>query len=119
MRIRNHPIIDFKKKREIPFYFNKKRMYGEEGDTIASALHANEVKVLSHSLRYNRPRGFFCGIGKCSSCFMTVDDIPNVRTCIMPVKENIKVMEQDKSGELSNKQFIDKDKKRIDVEIVV
>ncbi len=119
MRIRNHPIIDFKKKREIPFYFNKRRMYGEEGDTIASALHANDVKVLSHSLRYNRPRGFFCGIGKCSSCFMTVDDIPNVRTCIMPVKENIKVMEQDKSGELSNKQFIDKDKKGIDVEIVV
>jgi sarcosine oxidase subunit alpha len=37
----------------------------------------------------------------------------------MPVKKNIKVMEQDKSGELSNKQFIDKDKKGIDVEIVV
>jgi sarcosine oxidase subunit alpha len=94
-------------------------MYGEEGDTIASALHANDIKVLSHSLRFNRPRGFFCGIGKCSSCFMTVDDIPNVRTCLMPVKDNIKVMEQDKSGELSNKQFIDKSKKLIDVEIVI
>ncbi|MCK5112184.1 MAG: FAD-dependent oxidoreductase [Thermoplasmatales archaeon] len=119
MRIRNHPIIDFKKKRKIPFYFNKRKIYGEKGDTIASALHANDVKVLSHSLRYDRPRGFFCGIGKCSSCFMTVDDIPNVRTCIMPVKKDIKVMEQDKGGELSNKQFIDKYKKRIDVEIVI
>lgn len=94
-------------------------MYGEEGDTIASALHVNGIKVLSHSLRYDRPRGFFCGIGKCSSCFMTVDDIPNVRTCITPAKENIKVMEQKKGGELSNKQFTDKDRIRIDVEIVV
>ena len=111
LRIRNHPIIDFKKKREISFYFNKKKIYGEEGDTIASALHANDVKVLSHSLKYKRPRGFFCGIWKCSSCFMTVNDIPNVRTCITPVKKNIKVMEQDKGGELPNKQFINKDKK--------
>jgi len=90
-----------------------------KGDTIASALHANGITTLSHSLRYHRPRGFFCGIGKCSSCFMTVDDIPNVRTCIMPLKENIRVIEQDRIGSLPDKEFKDKKRKKIDVDIVV
>jgi len=119
LRIKNHPVIDFKKKKKISFYFNNKQIFGEEGDTIASALYANGVNVFSHSLRYQRPRGFFCGIGKCSSCFMTVDDVPNVRTCITPLKEKMNVIVQDKVGILSNKKFFDRDKKIIDVEIVV
>ena len=119
LRIRNHPVIDFKKRNKIPFFFNNKMVFGEEGDTIASALHANGIKVLSHSLKYNRPRGFFCGIGKCSSCFMTVDDIPNIRTCIIPLTKNVNVVAQDKVGMLINKRFIDKKKKTIDTEIVI
>jgi sarcosine oxidase subunit alpha len=119
LRITNHPIIDFEKKKKIQFYYNNQRISALDGDSIASALHANGVKVLTHSLRYDRPRGFFCGIGKCSSCFMTVDDVPNVRTCIVPVKENINVKEQDKVGALSNKKFIERTKKTIDAEIVI
>lgn len=119
MRIRNHPVIDFKEGKKIQFYFNKKKIFGEEGDTIASALHTNGVNVFSHSLRYKRPRGFFCGIGKCSSCFMTVDEIPNIRTCIVPLKENMKVSQQDIGGKLPNKKFIDRNKRRIEVEIAV
>lgn len=94
-------------------------MQGIEGDSIASALHVNGVKTLSHSLRFYRPRGFFCGIGKCSSCFMTVDDIPNIRTCIVPLKENTKILEQDRVGELSDKKFTDKKKKIMDVDITI
>ena len=94
-------------------------MSGREGDSIASALHANGVKTLSHSLRYGRPRGFFCGIGKCSSCFMEVDDIPNVRTCIVPAKEGMDVKEQDRVGVLSTKQFKGKERNKITSEIVI
>jgi sarcosine oxidase subunit alpha len=80
-------------------------MFGFEGDTIASALHAEGVKTLSTSLIYNNPRGFFCGIGKCSSCLMRVNKIPNVRTCIAPLKENIRVEIQDKLPDLPKAQF--------------
>jgi sarcosine oxidase subunit alpha len=80
-------------------------MFGFEGDTIASALHAEGVKTLSNSLIYNNPRGFFCGIGKCSSCLMRVNKIPNVRTCIAPLKENIRVEIQDKLPDLPKAQF--------------
>jgi len=80
-------------------------MFGFEGDTIASALHAEGVKTLSTSLKYNNPRGFFCGIGKCSSCLMRVNNIPNVRTCIAPLKENVRVEIQDKLPDLPNATF--------------
>ncbi|MEA3458095.1 MAG: 2Fe-2S iron-sulfur cluster-binding protein, partial [Candidatus Thermoplasmatota archaeon] len=55
LRIKKHPIIDFKKQGKIPFYFNNRKLYGFNGDSIASALHAAGVKKLTASLKYNRP----------------------------------------------------------------
>ncbi|HHF56653.1 MAG TPA: (2Fe-2S)-binding protein, partial [Thermoplasmatales archaeon] len=55
MRIRNHPILDFEKKREISFLYNGHKIKAFEGETIASALHAAGIKVLSHSIKLNRP----------------------------------------------------------------
>ncbi|WP_198469343.1 2Fe-2S iron-sulfur cluster-binding protein, partial [Acetomicrobium sp. S15 = DSM 107314] len=44
------------------------------------------------------PRGYSAAlvwapaaIGKCSSCFMVVDGMPNVRTCITPLREGMQV----------------------------
>jgi len=50
---------------------------------------------------------------------MTVDDIPNVRTCITPLEENIRVLEQDRVGELSDKKFYDRKREKISVDILV
>ena len=45
--------------KEIYFYFNDKKYYGYEGDTLASALIANGVHLVGRSFKYHRPRGFF------------------------------------------------------------
>ena len=119
MRIRAHPIIDFKKRKELPFYFQKKKIAGEDGDTIASALHAAGVRTLTTSLKYESPRGFFCGIGKCSSCLMRVNGVPNVRTCITPLKEGIQVEMQKKLAKLPDAKFSGEPKKIIDVDVFV
>ena len=119
MRIRSHPIIDFKKRKELPFYFQKKKIVGEEGDTIASALHAAGVRTLTTSLKYDSPRGFFCGIGKCSSCLMRVNGVPNVRTCIAPLKEGIIVEMQGKLALLPDAEFSGEPKKTLNVDVLV
>jgi sarcosine oxidase subunit alpha len=111
--------LEFDRKKKISFYFDDKKISAFEGESIASALHANGVKILTHSLRYNRPRGFFCGIGKCSSCFLTVNGVPNVRTCIVPVENNMRVKRQDRVGEISDKRFNHIASEKIDEEIVV
>jgi sarcosine oxidase subunit alpha len=119
VRIRSHPIIDFKKRKELPFCFQKKTVIGEEGDTIASALHAAGVRTLTTSLKYDSPRGFFCGIGKCSSCLMRVNGVPNVRTCIAPLKEGITVEMQDKLALLPDAEFYGEPKKTLHVDVLV
>jgi sarcosine oxidase subunit alpha len=119
MRIRQHPIIDFQKQKELPFSFDKQKMVGQQGDTIASALHAAGVTTLTKSLRYDSSRGFFCGIGKCSSCLMRVNGIPNVRTCIAPLHEGIIVETQDKLAMLPTADFHTKPKKHMKVNVLV
>ncbi|AAL81919.1 sarcosine oxidase subunit alpha [Pyrococcus furiosus DSM 3638] len=95
MRITDHPILDFKKKRtrKVTIYYNGKPIEAYEGETIAAALHAAGVRTLNYSRIKKRARGLFCAIGKCSSCLMTVNGIPNVRTCITLVEDGMKIEE--------------------------
>jgi hypothetical protein len=100
MRIDKHPILSFPKKEEISFIFEGERVQGLEGDTIASALHALDIKTLSYSIKKHRPRGFYCAIGNCSSCNMIVNGVPNVRTCITALEKDMKIERQTNKGEL-------------------
>ncbi len=48
--------------RTLEFTFNGKAFSGHPGDTLASALIANGVCLITRSLKYHRPRGFY-GVG--------------------------------------------------------
>ena len=56
-RLENEGLINRNKK--ISFKFNGKKLYGYEGDTLASALLANGIHLVGRSFKYHRPRGFF------------------------------------------------------------
>lgn len=100
LRIKEHPILEFKQDEVIHFTYNGKAVEGVQGDTIASALHNLGIRKLSHSIKKNRARGFYCAIGNCASCNMIVDGTPNVRTCVTLLKEGMAVLTQENKGEL-------------------
>ncbi len=100
MRIENHPILTFEKGKMVKFTYNGKEMEGYEGEPIAAALHAQGIKVLGYTYHRNRPRGFYCAIGNCSSCLMVVNGKPNVRTCVEKLTEGAVVETQKGRGEL-------------------
>lgn len=100
MRITNHPILDFKRGEEITFYYEGKPIKAFKGETIAAALYSSGIREFRRSEKKKRPRGFFCAIGKCSSCLMTVNGLPNVRTCITLASEGMKVEKQDGYAQL-------------------
>jgi sarcosine oxidase subunit alpha len=100
MRIRDHPLLKFERGKRIHFTFNGQKIEAYEGETIAAALHAAGIKTLKRSITLNRPRGFFCAIGKCASCMMNVNGIPNVKTCVTPVEDGMKVESQQGKGTL-------------------
>ncbi len=93
-RIWEHPILVFKRGRKVKFFFEGMEIEAFEGESVAAALYAIGIDVFSYSPKLGRPRGPFCMIGKCSSCFMVVDGVPNTRVCIEPVKEGMKVERQ-------------------------
>lgn len=57
-----------------------------QAESVAAAAIASGTRVLSRSLKYHRPRSFFCLEGHCSGCLMRIDGIPNVRACQTPCR---------------------------------
>ena len=80
--------------REIKFSYNGRWYQGYKGDTVASALFAAGKRIFSRSFKYHRPRGLTCVSGQCPNCLMTVDGVPNVRSCIQPLSQGMQVEHQ-------------------------
>ena len=92
MRVYKHPILgELTKKKRVSIVVDGKIIEAFEDEPIASALFAAGIYVF-HKTRIRRePRGYFCGIGLCSDCVVTVDGTPNIRSCITPVKNGMKI----------------------------
>jgi len=95
-----HPILGkLEPQKIVSFKYCKsdvcKELIAIEGDSVASALLANNIRVFRYSDRFRLPQTVFCAIGLCTSCIMIVDGIPNIRTCITPVKEGMVVKAPD------------------------
>ena len=58
------------------------------------ALKANGIEIHRYTTKLHKPRGMFCSIGRCTDCVMVVDGVPNVRTCMTPLREGMKVQTQ-------------------------
>jgi len=104
MRIKNHPVLEFKRTRLVGFTLDGEPLTGYEGEPIAAALHDHDVRILRYSIKEHRPRGFFCAIGNCSSCLMVVDGVPNTRVCVTPLREGMRVERQRDKGQLLPKE---------------
>ena len=94
LRIEEHPVLKFERGEKISFFFNGEKLEAYPNETIAAALHAAGVRKLGESPQLHRPRGLFCAIGNCSSCFMIVDNKPNTRVCVVNVEQGMQVREQ-------------------------
>lgn len=71
-RIEKHPILEVPQPANHSFNYNGEEVIGQNGFSIAAALHQAGFPVHSHSLK-NRERSLECGIGKCGACEMLVD----------------------------------------------
>ena len=91
-RIAEHPILGVQKKgTPVTFTFDGKEVQGYEGEPIAVALKAAGLMVHRYTKKEHKPRGIFCAIGRCTDCVMVVDGVPNVRTCVTPLKAGMKI----------------------------
>ncbi|OEU56375.1 MAG: glycine cleavage T protein (aminomethyl transferase) [Desulfobulbaceae bacterium S3730MH12] len=101
-RLNNLATLQIDSSRKISFIFRGKRYYGLEGDTIATALYSNGIRIFARSLKYHRPRGLYSLDGECSNTCMEVDGIPNVRCENTLLKDAMEIKEQNVKGSLEN-----------------
>lgn len=78
----------------VEFEFDGKTIQAQVGQTVTGALHAAGEHILSRSFKYHRPRGLFCGTGRCPNCLCTVNGNPNVRICTVPAEAALVVQTQ-------------------------
>ncbi|MFQ6022916.1 MAG: FAD-dependent oxidoreductase [Acidiferrobacterales bacterium] len=91
-------LVDRDKK--ISFRFEDKEYAGLAGDTIASALAANGVWLLSRSFKYHRPRGVLSMAGLEADTLVQLEYEPNTPADRCPITPGLEVWGQNYSGSL-------------------
>ncbi|MDC1115444.1 sarcosine oxidase subunit alpha family protein [Alphaproteobacteria bacterium] len=87
------------------FSFNGHDYHGYAGDTVASALLANDVHLVARSFKYHRPRGILTSGAEEPNALMTIgagdDADPNTRATIAELYDNMIVKSQNHVGSLN------------------
>jgi sarcosine oxidase subunit alpha len=89
-RIEQHPILSIEPRERVPFTWQGQAMVAQEGETIASALFANGVRVFGYHAKDGAPQGIFCANGQCAQCLVLADGKP-VKSCMELVRPGVKV----------------------------
>jgi heterotetrameric sarcosine oxidase alpha subunit len=86
--------------RTVPFEFDGRRLSGLAGDTVASALLANGVRLVGRSFKYHRPRGVITA-GPEEPCAL-IDVLgadgrsPNRPATVVPITDGMRVVSQNR-----------------------
>ena len=97
LRVKTSKFIDETYK--ISFKFNGKTYYGYKGDTLASALLANDIHLVGRSFKYHRPRGIMtAGSEEPNAIVQLHSDTsrtePNVRATEIEIYEGLEASSQ-------------------------
>ncbi len=84
--------------RSIPFTFDGRRYQGLEGDTLASALLANDIHLVGRSFKYHRPRGILSAGSEEPNALVTIGQgaaaEPNVRATVQELFAGLQASSQ-------------------------
>ena len=97
LRVKTSKFID--ETYRISFKFNGKLYYGFKGDTLASALLANDIHLVGRSFKYHRPRGIMTAGSEEPNAIVqlhsnTSRTEPNVRATEIEIYEGLEASSQ-------------------------
>jgi NADPH-dependent 2,4-dienoyl-CoA reductase/sulfur reductase-like enzyme len=102
MRIDGKGLVDRTKPQR--FRFDGRDYGGYKGDTLASALLANDVRLVGRSFKYHRPRGILTAGSEEPNALVEVigpsNQTPNVRATVQEVFDGLEAQSQNRLGSL-------------------
>tara|TARA_R110002110_G_scaffold8141_12_gene40758 strand:+ start:3310 stop:6243 length:2934 start_codon:yes stop_codon:yes gene_type:complete len=91
MRVAGKGLID--RSKPVSFTFDGHTFGGFQGDTVASALLANEVRLMGRSFKYHRPRGVLTAGSEEPNALITTGNgagrEPNVRATVQEIYDGL------------------------------
>jgi NADPH-dependent 2,4-dienoyl-CoA reductase/sulfur reductase-like enzyme/Fe-S-cluster-containing hydrogenase component 2/bacterioferritin-associated ferredoxin len=90
LRIDRHPVLSIPERLTFAFAWKGAPVSARQGETIASALFANGVRIFGHHSKDGAPQGIFCANGQCAQCLVLVNGLP-VKSCMELVRPGILV----------------------------
>ena len=96
MRVDGKGLID--RSKPVSFSFDGKTYSGFAGDTLASALLANDITLVARSFKYHRPRGILTAGSEEPNALMTIGTgaarEPNVRATVQEIYPGLEARSQ-------------------------
>lgn len=90
--------------RSVNFSFDGRSLQGHPGDTLASALIANDVRLVGRSFKYHRPRGIFSAGSEEPNALVALRSgarlEPNSRATTVELFEGLQAVSQNRLGPL-------------------
>ncbi len=104
-RIDDHPYLEPAQKRETTrVVVDGQEYFGYVGEPLSMTLLANGIRTSRTTAERDLARGYFCGVGRCPDCAMTVDGELNVMACTTLVRPGMVVRTQSGLGSWEGKR---------------
>ncbi|TEU14655.1 MAG: FAD-dependent oxidoreductase [Anaerolineales bacterium] len=119
-RVQEHPILPVDEREAIEFYWKGEKLLAREGETIASALFANGLRIFGYHQKDGAPQGMFCANGQCAQCMVIADGLP-VKSCMVQVTPGVRVEPVDGDPKLPPVKEVPKfgDVEEVEVECLI
>jgi predicted molibdopterin-dependent oxidoreductase YjgC len=80
---------------DLTIWLDDRSIPARTGDSVAVALLSAGITTTRTTPVSGAPRGPYCMMGACFECLAEVDGRANVQTCMMPVRDGMRVRPQD------------------------
>jgi len=91
MKLIDLRLSSIERRTPVTIWVNGRQIASYEGEPLHAVLLAAGFRHLRKSVSGTEPRGFFCGMGVCYECLVTVDDKAQQRACVTQVYDGMRV----------------------------
>lgn len=78
----------------VTILLNGREIVASAHDTVATCLLVAGELVFQHNKMSGEPRGPYCMMGVCFECLVTINGIPDLQACLVPVEQGMQIETQ-------------------------
>lgn len=99
-------VLDAAHRSTVTVYFNERRLEVPAGCSVAAALLAAGVERFRTTPVSGAPRAPYCMMGVCFECLVEIDGMPSRQSCLIEVRDGMRIRAQEGARELSAPQAV-------------